>query len=221
MQLPSVVPTAFVLFLSSQATARVLPQNSLGVSPLFQIHGRSNHFSEGIKRDVDAMLNHILDRRQSSPSQPASPGPSSRVTPSDRPAMNPQVWNTTTSAACMNSLMMANGSEPNPSGLSVCYNLPYLNNDTGVFQADLRLYRVAPATGNWAGVPQNDFSVGLSYKGASVSPDGNTLSKRVEHTATTERRQSGSASRQTPQVIQGFNFVGQMNAELVNNPLNL
>ncbi len=135
-------------------------------------------------------------------------------------------WDAHTKEACMASLMALNGTAGNPTGLAICYNLPYLNNATGLFQADLRLYRVAPATGNWVGIPDEDVKVDLSYKDAWVNPEGNTMTRRTvglegRADAPAPAAASAAPSPMTPKVLKGFNFVGTMNPDLVSKALNL
>ena len=93
---------------------------------------------------------------------------------------NANTWNSQTDAACVKSLIAMNGKASNPSGMAVCYNVQSLNTTTGAFQADLRLYRVAPPEGSWAALKTQDINVGLSYDGASVAPSNAKKAKRAE-----------------------------------------
>ncbi|KAI9819347.1 MAG: hypothetical protein M1832_004052 [Thelocarpon impressellum] len=128
-------------------------------------------------------------------------------------AVDPTVWDIETKAACMESLRALNGTASNPSGLAVCYNLPSLNNATGQFKADLRLYRVAPPTAEWEGIPDGDISADLRFKGAAVTPKGNG------RRAALEPRQSPSPSM--PRSLKTFSFDGKMTPELVSKAMNL
>jgi hypothetical protein len=117
----------------------------------------------------------------------------------------------------MSTLQALNGSASSASGMAVCYNIAFLNNVTGVFQADLRLYRVAPATTEWANVKDADVNIDLSYSGASVS-----MASENGPAPSSKRSLEGRAvSDLTPTLVQGFNFVGKMNDDLINTPLNI
>ncbi|KAL3960641.1 hypothetical protein ACCO45_005758 [Purpureocillium lilacinum] len=57
-------------------------------------------------------------------------------------AINATAWDAVTDAACVDALAALTRST-NPSGNCLCYNLPSLDTATGVFEADLRLYRIS------------------------------------------------------------------------------
>ncbi|GAB1318547.1 hypothetical protein MFIFM68171_08757 [Madurella fahalii] len=84
-----------------------------------------------------------------------------------------EAWDEVATAACREALRNIPLAS-NPSGTCVCYNLPGLNNVTGEFGADLRLFQLSEPTGDFQGIPQDQIKVGLSYRGASatqVSPE--------------------------------------------------
>lgn len=152
------------------------------------------------------------------------------------PKMNVTAWDASTSIACTTELQKLNGKASNPAGMSVCYNLPFLDNSTGLFQADLRLYQIAPASGDFAGVPAQDVTVGLQYFGATVQPLNMTalaLQKRIEFGeswgAGTLKSLSWPVTRDVdsqlineivgrqasvPVLVQSYEFVGQVNKTL-------
>ncbi|KAI9850720.1 MAG: hypothetical protein M1838_005211 [Thelocarpon superellum] len=199
MRALAIVP-ALLLALSSPASASALPRVPI-VVPIHHGNLQVRALERPSKRGVEDPAGGDLVRRQDSTNG----------------TMDPQLWDTDTQAACLQSLSALNGTASNPSGMAVCYNLPSLNNETGVFQADLRLYQVSPMIGAWEGLSEQDVSVGLVYQGASVSADGSTLAQRSEGDRGMEKRQS----LQSPQLLQGFNFVGQMNQDLINKALSL
>ncbi|KAI9763118.1 MAG: hypothetical protein M1840_000883 [Geoglossum simile] len=143
-----------------------------------------------------------------------------------RQNMNSSTWDQDTSAACTKALAALNGNTTNPSGIAVCYNLPYYDNTTGIFQADLRLYRVSDPRDEWAGVESQDVNAALSYAGAAISPSTRKM-KRVASPkvalprllvvrvldSSLEKRQGAPA----PQMLQAFNFVGQINNDLMSS----
>ena len=156
------------------------------------------------------MENIIEDRRRSITDAPAT-----------TTATNVSDWNTQTEAACTQALNLLNGQATNPSGLAVCYNLPYVNNSTGVFKADLRLFNVSAPTGAFANIPNQDVQVGLNYQGATVSAvNMSTLMARSEGVSliswprAIQKRQSTNTTG-TLNLIQSYAFVGQMNKEYI------
>ncbi len=117
--------------------------------------------------------------------------------------VNLTAWETQVNLACNTALAKLPESS-NPSGTCICYNLPVLNNDTGAFEADLRLYSISTPTGEFAGIPPQDIQVGLSYIGASVSPvSAQTAEKLVS-------RQNAPQGSGNLKLLQSYLFVGQI-----------
>lgn len=171
---------------------------------------RRNNKEEMLRRYMD---NIIEDRRRSITDSPATTA-----------ATNTSDWNTQTEAACIQALDLLNGQATNPSGLAVCYNLPYADNSTGVFKADLRLYNVSAPTGTFANIPSQDVQVGLSYEGATAQlVNMSTIMARSDGTSliswprAISKRQSttNTTTGGTLTLLQTYAFVGQMNQEYV------
>lgn len=152
------------------------------------------------------------------------------------PKMNITAWDASTSVACTTQLQKLNGVASNSAGMAVCYNLPFLDNSTGLFQADLRLYQISAPSGNFAGVPAQDVTVGLQYFGATVQPL-NVTAMSVKREEFAEGYGLGGGlkaltwpvtrdvdaelmslivSRQAsvPTLVQSYEFVGQVNKTL-------
>ncbi|KAH8155240.1 uncharacterized protein LAJ45_00249 [Morchella importuna] len=119
-----------------------------------------------------------------------------------------QAWAKETTAKCISRLSSISKAS-NPSGIVVCYNLPFLSTDSGVFAADLRLYQVSAAEGNWSSVGGN-IDVSLMYNGAAVQLRNET----TEEAAATE---SASASTTGPEKVQEFHFIGQIDKLLLED----
>ncbi|KFX93843.1 hypothetical protein O988_06611 [Pseudogymnoascus sp. VKM F-3808] len=147
----------------------------------------------------------------------------------DAPPTPPANWNASTMAACTTALVMLRGLANSPSGMAMCYNLPFLDNSTGVFEADLRLFTIGPPTGAFAGVAPADVGIDVRFVGAQVQP--------VPVTDLTARPQVASRglplswppykrglfakrANQAPVLAQSYAFVGQINKELQNANLN-
>ncbi|KAL9135458.1 MAG: hypothetical protein Q9175_003345 [Cornicularia normoerica] len=78
-------------------------------------------------------------------------------------------WGDQTESACSTALIPLRGVATNPSGIAACYNIQSLNNSTGIFEVDLRLYRVAAPRNGWLKLNPSSVGVGLSYVNAVVS----------------------------------------------------
>lgn len=87
-------------------------------------------------------------------------------------------WDQQTDTTCISTLKTLNGLPSNPSGISVCYNVRSLNNSTGVFQVDLRLFQIASSTGSWSQLRGSDVSLDLIFAGATVYASSTRKEKR-------------------------------------------
>ena len=124
-------------------------------------------------------------------------------------------WMQDTENACREALARLD-SATNPSGAGLCYNLPALDTNTGVFEADLRVFKVSEPSGVWAGITPQDIDVGLSFSGASVSPVG-------EDRMTGGGMQGELARRQSvqPQLLQSYMFIGQIDPNRMNGRMSM
>jgi hypothetical protein len=91
----------------------------------------------------------------------------SGVTTANGTAMDMAAWDRDTSEICTACLSTLDAAS-NPSGTAICYNIPMLNNQTGRFLADLRLYRISDPVGAFLGVLPQNLGVGVAYNGATV-----------------------------------------------------
>ena len=193
-----------------------------GLENLYKHHGYvDNH----LRRSMDAIINHRLYHvRNVVPSPTSSPTslatPSSTPSPSTDAAIEPQGWNNQTQAACVTALS-GHVNATNASGMAVCYNIPYFNNATGAFEADLRLYRVANPSGEWAALNQQGVSVGLSYPGAAVAASSAPAKRNADFLSwpPIRRDEAGNViitrSAASPQMLQVLDFVGMINGNLM------
>jgi hypothetical protein len=182
------------LLLLGQVSAGVLGDAALLV--------RRDGIEQQMRRYVDSIVEPI-ERRQAA-----------------SPTTNVTEWDAQTMAACVTALSALNGNASNPSGMAACYNLPYLDNSTGVFQADLRLFTISAPTGDFADIPTQNVSVGLSYVGATVSAvNASSLMRRgdLESLISWPRSVDGMKKRQAavPTMTQSYAFVGQINTDLL------
>ncbi|CAM1510860.1 Fc.00g083730.m01.CDS01 [Cosmosporella sp. VM-42] len=135
-------------------------------------------------------LPQLINRRATANSTDAP------LTPSDN--LNLTAWDSITNAACLSALSSLRQSS-NPSGTCICYNLPSLDTSTGIFEADLRLFKISESRGAWAGIPPENIKVGLRYSGATVSPvtmgNDSDIGKRDDN---------------GPELMKAYMFVGQI-----------
>jgi hypothetical protein len=152
------------------------------------------------RRYVDAMIEEGMEKRQA-------------------PAPGNSTFDQDTTAACTSKLMTLAPANISPSGMAVCYNIPMLDNSTGVFMADLRVYRVADPTGDFAGVQSQDVQASLSYTSATVSENAGTVARRDDGGYSliswpSVRSENKIQKRVvTPVLVKSYSFVGKINAD--------
>lgn len=167
-----------------------------------------------LERNYEDVANRYIEKRQTA----AVDGvwiPKSEVTLNPDGSINMTAWEEETSQKCTDALSHLDQAS-NPSGTCICYNLPSLDAKSGVFEADLRLYKVSDANGAFSGIPPQNIQVGLSFNGASVSPI--SANNSGGSTGTTARRDVGFEAPWStlqkravaPQLLQTYLFVGQI-----------
>lgn len=154
--------------------------------------GRSTRSLES-RMDQDA-ANHVVVTRQTAGS--------STVQLNANGTVNMAAWDAQVNTACMAALAKLTEAT-NPSGTCTCYNLPVLNNSTGAFEADLRLFQLSAARDGFAGIPADQVQVALSYNGASVSPVS----------ASTAVQKVSARQNQNLKLLQTYMFVGQIDPD--------
>lgn len=185
------------LLVLSQVSASVVEDAGLLVR-------RSQSVDVDMRRYVDMHVEPI-EKRQST-----TPGPTMTVAE----------WDAQTMAACTTALEALNGKASNDAGMAVCYNLPYLDNSTGVFQADLRLFTISAPTGPFASIPSQNVMVGLSYVGATVSAvNASSIGRRDGGESLISWPRSSELNKRVtaPVMAQAYAFVGQINKDLISN----
>ncbi|KAH8681771.1 hypothetical protein BX600DRAFT_429687 [Xylariales sp. PMI_506] len=124
-------------------------------------------------------------------------------------AMNYTQWDTQTAAACDAALAQLSAAS-NPSGTSVCYNIPSLDTSSGAFMADLRLYQISSPTGSFANIEAQNIQVELQYHGASVS---------IVNMSTVTKR--SITRRSSPTELQVYMFVGQIDSSQMSQTMTM
>ena len=128
-------------------------------------------------------------------------------------------WDEITNNACLLRMNSLNGTATNPSGKAVCHNIQDLNNSTGAFTADVRLFQVAPATGNWLSLRPTGLTIGMSYHAASVQLQNTEGEGGKSGESWLSRDRAHSQLRrslgQEPQFLQKMVFLGQVKSDSV------
>jgi len=132
-------------------------------------------------------------------------------------SVNMTAWETQVNDACNTALLKLPESS-NPSGTCICYNIPVLDNSTGAFEADLRLYQLSEPSGQFAGIPPEKIQVGLSYIGASVSP----VTPQTAQKLVSPRQADGGDTVNTKRLrlLQTYLFVGQIDKAKMTEIMN-
>ncbi|KAL1607986.1 hypothetical protein SLS60_002925 [Paraconiothyrium brasiliense] len=187
------------------------------VNALFK---RSDDIEDVLRRDADIMA--TLTRRQDANGAQSAPQVSTTPASGDAAKADLAKWEEQTKAACGSALTVLNGQASNPSGLAVCYNLPFLDNQTGIFQAELRMYNVSAPIDPWLGVTAGDVSMALSYLGATVQNMNGTFAKRdIVDISYPPIKERSLVERQAaaPQELKVLMYVGKINSNLMGSAM--
>jgi len=194
--------------------SRVVPEAAIDVSHAYRHTG---YIDQRVRSDAHAILNHQLYHQrnvdQSAAAPVASPAQRKATTP---PPSDAAPVMSGPAPACLMALDAMKGEASNPSGIAVCYNVIQMDNTTGVFMADLRLYKIAAPTGDWATLDMKKVSTSLTYLGADISQAQLTTTKRDElqpPDATGEGIEKRAAS--PPQSLQHTMFIGKAHADVL------
>lgn len=189
-------------------------------------HQHISHYETNLARDADTRA--TLTRRQDPNAADPAPQVSTRPASGDAATADFEKWDAATRAACDTAIVGLNGLVSNPTGLAVCYNLPYLDNSTGVFLAEIRMYNVTPPSDPWVGIRIEDIDLALAYLGAMTT---NITWPPVQEQSQNQRRRRGEevkdvlverqipASPETPPMVKVRMFVGQINDNLMGTAM--
>jgi hypothetical protein len=170
--------------------------------------GHSTNVGDLLRRDAEFRV--TLSRREDA----NAAAPQASTSP-DVVVPDMATWNTDTKTACMDALSVLHGQASNPTGLAVCYNLRSLDNQTGIFQADVRMYNVSAPIDPWGGVSASDVAMILSYQWASVQMM-NTKREAISWPPIRVRRENGILSTRALGNIQEMkvlSYVGKINSD--------
>ncbi|KAF4539376.1 hypothetical protein BFW01_g9302 [Lasiodiplodia theobromae] len=208
--------------------AQAADVNAKGLSGQFlhALHRRAPSFEDTMMRQAHEFFNELEARQSEATSDPSSIS----TTPASNGTVDPDEWDSQTKTSCDAAMIRLAAKPDNPSGLAVCYNIPFFNNQTGVFQAELRMYNMTPPFDPWTGVTAADISMTLSYQSATVqaSNTSDPASKRdLDSTLAwppiklREIEVNDLARRQSepsgPQAIKVLMYVGQVDQDTLDS----
>jgi hypothetical protein len=194
----------------------IVPASTLSVKNVLGNHAhvyRRHEIDEAMYRDADAMLTRIRhQKRDPLPQQTATGGNTANPSATSDTGVDSggnfdeAAFNATASGACLAPLSSLT-SVVNPTGMAACYNIPFLDNSTGVFEADIRLYQINPPNGDFTGVQSTDLSLGVMIPQATLS---NPRALGAGSSGNSQFSGSGSTK-----LIEEFQHVGQINTNLM------
>lgn len=124
---------------------------------------KSFHLPDGLPTDAST------NTSSSSSSARLSNIPALKQTKEATTADTETAWDALTDTACATALTYMNGVASNPSGIAACYNTRKYDNDSGVFLADLRLFRIAAPTADWRQLAVSSQKLEVTYSNASIT----------------------------------------------------
>ena len=207
--------------------------SSGGIADVSHLSHHHPYLVRKARRKADVRLTHDVyyHRRmamsvpEASSTSSADPSVASGAAFSSSNTTTTSSSNSTVDNACMKALSALNGQASNPSGMAVCYNMLSWDNSTGVFQADLKLYKISDGSGDWATVQQQGISIGVTYPNATAAyANNNTISKRGNimlswpHVLATERQGDLIGRAAAPTIMSDLHFVGEVNKSTMGHP---
>ncbi|KAK2756815.1 hypothetical protein FQN54_005261 [Arachnomyces sp. PD_36] len=200
----------------------VAPACALSAKNILGSHARvyqRQEIDDAMYREADAVLARVHhQKRDPLPQQTATGGnaPDQSATPSNTGVdsggnFDEVAFNSTATEACLRPLQDMT-SVVNPSGMAACYNIPFLDNATGVFEADIRLYRITQPNSEFTGIQPTDLSLGVMIPKASLS-NPRALGAGSSGTGT-------AADTGGMKLLEEFQHVGQINTDLMVGTLD-
>ncbi|KAH8846383.1 hypothetical protein MCOR27_009189 [Pyricularia oryzae] len=164
-----------------------------------------------LPRDLERRVEYF-DENQDQPAHIITKRQTGGVVMNSNGTINMTAWDTLANEKCTQALLKLPAAT-NPTGACVCYNLPALNNITGTFEADLRLYQLTAPSGDFAGVPQSNIQVSLAYQGASVAP--------IQSSQATQRVSKRQDGQRQLRLLQTYMFAGQIDKNRMDAQMNM
>lgn len=124
-------------------------------------------------------------------------------------SLNMTSFTLSTNAACSAALSSMSRAS-NPSGMSICFNLPSMDTRSGVFEADLRLYQVSEPRDAWTDVKVTDVDVNVGFGNAMVRNVTEEDVRGVGMVGDLGKRQDNGNG---PELLQKYMLVGQINEQ--------
>lgn len=172
-------------------------------------------------------LDFLLIRRQTT--KPATPITNS-TSNSSSTATSPR-YEAAILTSCATALSLLAGAPESASGMSLCYNILSLNNSTGVFKSDLRLFKVSEPRDSWRNTTLKNVVPKVDWRGSGASLMGGQGSSSIQNTSATggasiaRRKEDGKVRRRAdvkgPVLMESYAFIGQINPEFLNRTMNL
>lgn len=134
-------------------------------------------------------------------------------------SLNVTAFSNATKDACRSALASLPRAS-NPSGMSVCFNLPSLNTQDGIFEADLRLYRVSQSRGAWTQVDTKKIDVNVGFPDALVSSVTEAEVSGFGMVGELSTRQEGRQG-DLPELLQSYMLVGQINESKMSENMSM
>lgn len=207
MRIASVPFYAFVLLASIQP---ILAKRMLE-RPIFR---QSTNLRETAIRDAFSLLRigYGVEKRTASPQQDAPSRSATEQNPptgtsglAPPPVFDEQKFNAAADKACLKALDDL-VTVVNPSGMAACFNIPYFDNKTGAFEADIRVYKLTEAVGEFAGIPLSEYALKMNIPQATISNPRRLVDKT--------RNDQGEVK-----LLEEFRNFGQISTQLQVNKL--
>lgn len=132
------------------------------------------------------------------------------------PAADPAAWNKEVEQKCTAAVEKLNANASSESGMSACYNVPFLDQVKGTFESELRIYNISAPRGSFASSTLDSLMISMDFPMATFSEfDGSLKSKRQLPQAQTP----SNMGVQRAQLISIKKYIGQLNPGSFNSTM--
>jgi hypothetical protein len=128
------------------------------------------------------------------------------------PSVDPAAWNIEADQSCQAAIDQLGGLSSSQSGMAACYNVPFLDQTTGTFESELRIYNVSAPTGGFVGAAIGSMSISMTYSDAAFSEFNGSLASR-----SLEARQISSTGVRQGQLVSIKRYIGQIDSSVFNS----
>jgi len=135
------------------------------------------------------------------------------------PAADPAAWNKEVEQKCTAAVEKLNAIASSESGMSACYNVPFLDEVKGTFESELRIYNISAPRGSFAGATLDNMMISMDFPSATFSEFSGSVKNKRDIVARQQAQTQGTAGVPRAQLISIKRYIGQLNPGNFNSTM--